>query len=497
MNCPNCGKEVNDNQNFCTTCGAEISSNTKNDIKFFVKYKRLLVTLTSLLLLLLAVFGIYKMIVNISQSAINTPASTLAKIDKYQEQYFKIIKRNNMFLQLTDYDNYNKDQKELSDLYKMVENQIDPDCVFFKKHKLIELIYAENTGGNTVEMNEFASEHYNAVDKLLNDTYKSVKTNIPQEDFNNLIVSEKKWLKEVEDYRKIYEQQDYGSIGNLVFSNYQVNMRKFRTLLLMLYLTKSNDSANEVYNIAPINSNNLEDKSTYQLLNMLIQEDNILSFIIENVQTQRTDTIFGTFYENLQKIISKISIDDLNITYEEDGTPIISPNTEIISFNGGIEINDDYLNKKYSNYLGNAWKKYLNLSRESKMHDINSGMSTNSLELVDEIVAWQAFLNNNPNFILANKIKKNIKTETLEIMYHNYIFAYTEDGSMSEDGRKGYEKFLKKVNQNTEEYNAVKKCYDELQSHGFQGTKEFYRLLYEYGQDSWYKELYDEVLVAN
>ena len=230
---------------------------------------------------------------------------------------------------------------------------------------------------------------------------------------------------------------------------------------------------------------------------MLIEQDYGFNYIISKIKPQRTDNVFETFYENLQKIISKISIDDLNVTYEEDGTPIMSPSTEIITFNDGIKINDNYLNKKYSKYLGNAWKEYLNLSSESKMHDINSGMSTNPLELVDEIVAWQAFLNNNPNFILANKIKKNIKTETLEIMYHNYIFAYTEDGSMSKDGRKGYEKFLKKVNQNTEEYNAVKKCYDELQSHGFQGTKEFYRLLYEYGQDSWYKELYDEVLVAN
>ncbi len=422
---------------------------------------------------------------------------TLTKIDSYQEQYFKIIKRNDIFLRIESCDECDRDSKELSKLYDVVENQIHNNY-YLQQYIQIEQKFAYNPGETTVEMNEFEDKHYEAVDKLLNETYQAVKKEISEEEFKKLTLSELKWLKEVKNYRKVFEEQQFGTIGSQIFTRYQINMRDFRTLLLMLYLPQNNDITDEkLYNVISISSTQLENKSTKQLLNMLIEQDYGFNYIISKIKPQRTDNVFETFYENLQKIISKISIDDLNVTYEEDGTPIMSPSTEIITFNDGIKINDNYLNKKYSKYLGNAWKEYLNLSSESKMHDINSGMSTNPLELVDEIVAWQAFLNNNPNFILANKIKKNIKTETLEIMYHNYIFAYTEDGSMSKDGRKGYEKFLKKVNQNTEEYNAVKKCYDELQSHGFQGTKEFYRLLYEYGQDSWYKELYDEVLVAN
>ena len=78
-------------------------------------------------------------------------------------------------------------------------------------------------------------EYYEAVDKLLNETYQAVRIKIPREDFKNLIASELKWLKDVEQYHKVFEQQEYGSSRTWVNLRYEINMRQFRTLLLMLY----------------------------------------------------------------------------------------------------------------------------------------------------------------------------------------------------------------------------------------------------------------------
>ena len=165
-----------------------------------------------------------------------TDIDTLTKIDSYQEQYFKIIKRNDLFLQLYSSDNYDKDIEDLKNLYNKVVSEINPNCEFLQKYNELEQKYAENTGGNTFEINEFAQNHYNAVDKLLNDTYKAVRLKIPQDDFNKLVQSELNWLKEVDEYKNVYDKQGYGTIGGLIYLNYQIDMRNFRTLLLMLYL---------------------------------------------------------------------------------------------------------------------------------------------------------------------------------------------------------------------------------------------------------------------
>ena len=169
-------------------------------------------------------------------NAVDADIDTLTKIDKFQEEYFEIIKRNNVLLQLSKNDEYEKDQKDLDNLYKKVESSIPSDCEFLKKYKNIEQEFEKNTGENTFEINDFNQKHYDAVDKLLNDTYKAVKTKIPETEFNKLVKSEINWLKEVENYRVVFDSQSYGSIGGSMFLNYQINMRNFRTLLLMLYL---------------------------------------------------------------------------------------------------------------------------------------------------------------------------------------------------------------------------------------------------------------------
>ena len=203
--------------------------------------KRKLLTIAGALIMAAAI-----MLVNSSYiSAKNMPAKkqvetvksadVLSSIDKYQEQYFKIVKRNDVFLQFEDREALKKDRKELKKLFAEVKKQIkDKDDL--KKYKEIEKRYAECEEITTTGMNEFAENNYKEVDALLNEVYKKVQAKIPPEDFKKLTLSEKKWLKEVQDYKKIFDAQGFGSIGTVIYYDYEISMRQFRTLLLMLYL---------------------------------------------------------------------------------------------------------------------------------------------------------------------------------------------------------------------------------------------------------------------
>ena len=77
---------------------------------------------------------------------------------------------------------------------------------------------------------------YDLIDKLLNDIYKEIKEKLPQNEFEKLRLSQKKWLRDVQDYNKIFESKGFGTIGTMVKLDYETNMRSFRSLLLMFYL---------------------------------------------------------------------------------------------------------------------------------------------------------------------------------------------------------------------------------------------------------------------
>ncbi len=166
---------------------------------------------------------------------LQTPSKVLAKIDLLQAQYFSIIKRNDAFLKIYECDACAEDMEDLNKLFSEVRNNIDKDNYYLKKYDEIENSYSSSDLETTAEINNFMMEYYEAVDKLLNETYQAVRTKIPREDFKNLIASELKWLKDVEQYHKVFEQQEYGSIRTWVNLRYEINMRQFRTLLLMLY----------------------------------------------------------------------------------------------------------------------------------------------------------------------------------------------------------------------------------------------------------------------
>jgi len=241
MNCPNCGKDVKENQKFCIYCGAEINKqeNSTN--------KNIIITTISIIIIVVLAFTGFSMFsrhndnshienAEVEEVQAKTPAEILNLIDTYQIKYFAIVKRNDMLLQIQEYEGMEQDRQDLKNLYDEVKNQIRSDNMYLQKYNEIEQQYAENTGETTVDMNNFEDNHYKAVDKLLNDVYQEVKAIIPQEDFKQLTKSELKWIKNVDKYNNVYKAQGFGTIGGVVYLGYQIDMRNFRTLLLMLYL---------------------------------------------------------------------------------------------------------------------------------------------------------------------------------------------------------------------------------------------------------------------
>ena len=202
--------------------------------------KKIIVIMFAFLLAILAGVGCFlyfnKDKLNTAANEYNIASATLESIDMYQKRYFDIVKRNNLFFDLEGSDNSARDVAELKKLFEEVKAKIDKNCPQYIVYEEISTKYRNNTGRNTLEMNDFAKEKYDAFDKLLNDTYKAVKDRISENDFILLKESQRNWLHEVEDYNKIYLAQGFGTIGTLIKFDYEINMRAFRTLLLMLYL---------------------------------------------------------------------------------------------------------------------------------------------------------------------------------------------------------------------------------------------------------------------
>ena len=239
MYCPKCGHKIEDNQNFCGSCGNDLTTNELTHEIGNTTYNKIMRIFSVLFLVLFIGSGLFYLFGgNIPKSAnydLSTPSQVLAKIDELQTEYFTLIKRNDVLL-VPQAHEFEEDQEELDTLFDRVKNNIDHKNPYYQEYLNIEQEYANNDGETTQEVNYFAQRHYDAVDKLLNETYQAVRAKIPQEDFKQLIQSELAWLREVEAYHKVYEKQEYGTIRTLMNYNYEINMRNFRTLLLMLYL---------------------------------------------------------------------------------------------------------------------------------------------------------------------------------------------------------------------------------------------------------------------
>ena len=162
----------------------------------------------------------------------------LSDIDNYQKDYFTIVKRNDVLLFFEDVPELNNDRKELKKLFANVKKKVK-NKNYLKEYKQIEKKYSKCSCYDEETMdciNEFAQNHNKEIDTLLNTVYKEVQTKISPKDLKNLTKSENKWLKEVEEYEKTYNANEFGSLGTSTYYDYQTDMKSFRTLLLMLYL---------------------------------------------------------------------------------------------------------------------------------------------------------------------------------------------------------------------------------------------------------------------
>ena len=200
---------------------------------------KFVITLVLVFISLITVFltrrteKISKMSTNISSQSYET---TLETINNYQQKYFEIIKRHNALLNLSGNSETMKDLKELKLLFQEVKSKTDKNNEYMMKYEEIKNKYNVNNGNTTLEINEFASKKYTAFNDLLNNLYEKLKNELPEKDFKQLEIAQKKWQKEVEDYDIVFKAQNFGSIGALVKFDYETNMCCFRSLLLMLYL---------------------------------------------------------------------------------------------------------------------------------------------------------------------------------------------------------------------------------------------------------------------
>ena len=135
----------------------------------------------------------------------------LDKINTYQKRYFEIVKRHDALLDLANSEESKKDLSELKVLFEEVKKEIPSDLEYIKKYDKIKKDYKNNTGNTTLEMNEFVSREYKAFDALLNETYKAVQQNISPDEFEKLKESQRQWLKDVEDYNKVFEAKKFGT----------------------------------------------------------------------------------------------------------------------------------------------------------------------------------------------------------------------------------------------------------------------------------------------
>ncbi len=211
--------------------------------------KPLLISISVVLILLIALVFVFLNYKKSGENSDITPvqeetqtdelkSDVLDKINAYQKRYFEIAKRHDALLDLANSEESKKDLSELKALFEEVKKEIPKDLEYIKKYDKIKKDYKNNTGNTTLEMNEFVSNEYKAFDALLNETYKAVQQNISPDEFEKLKESQRQWLKDVEDYNKVFEAKEFGTIATLVKLSYEINMRAYRTLLLMLYFNE-------------------------------------------------------------------------------------------------------------------------------------------------------------------------------------------------------------------------------------------------------------------
>lgn len=166
----------------------------------------------------------------------------LLQVTDYQQQYWSIIKKHNMFLQIGEVDNnVQQDKTDLKKLYQNVENKINQNNKFLSELNNLNNKYNADikNAQSQIEINIVANEYMENTDKILNNVYQEIKINTDSKDFELLKTSEIKWIKDLEEYQKFIEEQGFGSIIGLLYANATQDIKHFRTLLLIYYLEQN------------------------------------------------------------------------------------------------------------------------------------------------------------------------------------------------------------------------------------------------------------------
>ena len=185
----------------------------------------------SVILILLFIIGLYK----------NKTANTdpLMQVDNYQNQYWDTVKKHNVLIQLGEFDSGAKqDLNNLKRLYGKVEDKINKDSDFYNELNNLKKGYDKDIekAQTQMEMNMLSGEYLENTDKILNEVYQQIRITTEAEDFEKLKASEIRWVKELKDYQKYIGQQDFGSIGGLIYTKTSQDIINFRALLLIYYL---------------------------------------------------------------------------------------------------------------------------------------------------------------------------------------------------------------------------------------------------------------------
>lgn len=152
--------------------------------------------------------------------------------------------------------------------------------------------------------------------------------------------------------------------------------------------------------------------------------------------------------------------------------------------------NYDYISNTYSKYLSKAWQNYLTIKQKEEK-DLKGGtyyqdgaLNPSMKTLINWIIDWRNFLDNNNKFILNDEINQALKTYTADFMFNTYqTFDFNEEKLLPQ-AREAYEEFLKKVNPKTKEYEAVNKCYFSLKTHNFKLNEDFKSCVENYVDDN-------------
>lgn len=258
-------------------------------------------------------------------------------------------------------------------------------------------------------------------------------------------------------------------------------------------------------------------------------EISLEQYLKEKHPQKNKNTLFGIFYDNInfyteiitykfneqvqekcipleiieQPGLQKYSCAGINlgietkIEYETDyeGNPyhypvinkttIISPQIPSVKAvadgeNGFVYLpNFEYMETEYAKYLTPDWQDYLRIKAIQEIDLENKPMFSDGYltielkQLADWIITLQDFNKKYPKFELNKNITKDIHSYTSTLILTEYrVFDPTTDKLLVK-ARQAYEYFLEKADTKSEEYQAVKECYEALKLNDFKYNSEY------------------------